>query len=131
MVLFIKNCAYIVVYETRINMKQNYLLSSRIWSGIGLPLDLKTWWLFKVNCPWLKLDWKIPLKTRSFLLFQSMLWESHIQNSTCFSSFRASPKGGEFLDISDWLSCLSNKLFNGGHVEKLRIFLRLLDMQLM
>lgn len=43
--------------------------------------------------------------------------ESHIHPSTCSSALRASPKRGGFRDISDWLSCVSNKLFNGWHAE--------------
>lgn len=43
--------------------------------------------------------------------------ESHIHPSTCSSTLRASPKSGGFRDISDWLSCISNKLFNSWHVE--------------
>ncbi|EPS74396.1 hypothetical protein M569_00359, partial [Genlisea aurea] len=43
--------------------------------------------------------------------------ESHIHPSTCSSTLRTSPKGGGFRDISNWLSCISNKLFNGWHVE--------------
>nr|QBC72833.1 ribosomal protein S12 [Viburnum cylindricum] len=35
--------------------------------------------------------------------------------STCSSTLRASPKSGGFCDISDWLSCISNKLFNSWH----------------
>uniref|UniRef100_UPI002E778B9C ribosomal protein S12 n=1 Tax=[Bauhinia] glauca var. hupehana TaxID=228522 RepID=UPI002E778B9C len=35
--------------------------------------------------------------------------------STCSSALRASPKSGGFRDISDWLSCVSNKLFNSWH----------------
>nr|WQM48195.1 ribosomal protein S12 [Griffitharia hemsleyi]WQM48196.1 ribosomal protein S12 [Griffitharia hemsleyi] len=35
--------------------------------------------------------------------------------STCSSSLRTSPKSGGFRDISDWLSCVSNKLFNSWH----------------
>ena len=43
--------------------------------------------------------------------------ESHIHPSTCPSALRASPESGGFGDISDWLSCVSNKLFNSWHVE--------------
>ena len=43
--------------------------------------------------------------------------ESHIHPSTCSSTLRASSKSGGFRDISDWLSCVSNKLFNSWHVE--------------
>nr|YP_009674231.1 ribosomal protein S12 [Salix gracilistyla]YP_009674232.1 ribosomal protein S12 [Salix gracilistyla]QDK59187.1 ribosomal protein S12 [Salix gracilistyla]QDK59188.1 ribosomal protein S12 [Salix gracilistyla] len=35
--------------------------------------------------------------------------------STCPSALRASPESGGFGDISDWLSCVSNKLFNSWH----------------
>nr|YP_008575136.1 ribosomal protein S12 [Eucalyptus obliqua]YP_008575221.1 ribosomal protein S12 [Eucalyptus radiata]YP_008575306.1 ribosomal protein S12 [Eucalyptus delegatensis]YP_008575391.1 ribosomal protein S12 [Eucalyptus verrucata]YP_008575476.1 ribosomal protein S12 [Eucalyptus baxteri]YP_008575561.1 ribosomal protein S12 [Eucalyptus diversifolia]YP_008575646.1 ribosomal protein S12 [Eucalyptus sieberi]YP_008575731.1 ribosomal protein S12 [Eucalyptus elata]YP_008575816.1 ribosomal protein S12 [Euc len=35
--------------------------------------------------------------------------------STCSSTLRTSPKSGGFRDISDWLSCVSNKLFNSWH----------------
>nr|AFK45045.1 unknown [Lotus japonicus] len=41
--------------------------------------------------------------------------ESHIHPSTSSSALRASPKSGGFGDISDWLSCLSNKLFHSWH----------------
>ena len=43
--------------------------------------------------------------------------ESHIHPSTCSSSLRTSPKSGGFRDFFDWLSCVSNKLFNSWHVE--------------
>lgn len=43
--------------------------------------------------------------------------ESHIHPSTCSSTLRTSPKSGGFRDISDWLSWISNKLFNSWHVE--------------
>ncbi|GFP98277.1 30S ribosomal protein s12 chloroplastic [Phtheirospermum japonicum] len=43
--------------------------------------------------------------------------ESHIHPSTCSSTLRTSPKRGGFRDISNWLSCISNKLFNSWHVE--------------
>ena len=54
-----------------------------------------------------------------FLLFVPAhdLNESHIHPSTCSSTLRAPPKSGGFRDISDWLSCISNKLFNSWHVE--------------
>nr|AXF84093.1 ribosomal protein S12 [Ammopiptanthus mongolicus] len=35
--------------------------------------------------------------------------------STRSSALRASPKSGGFRDISDWLSCVSNKLFHSWH----------------
>nr|ASA37187.1 ribosomal protein S12 [Lobelia montana] len=38
-----------------------------------------------------------------------------MQPSTRSSTLRASLKSGRFCDISDWLSCLSNKLFNSWH----------------
>jgi hypothetical protein len=37
--------------------------------------------------------------------------------STCPSVLRASLESEGFGDISDWLSCVSNKLFNSWHVE--------------
>ncbi|MCE3050581.1 hypothetical protein HAX54_047610, partial [Datura stramonium] len=43
--------------------------------------------------------------------------ESHIHPSTCSSMLRAPPKSRGFRDISDWLSCISNKLFNSWHIE--------------
>ena len=43
--------------------------------------------------------------------------ESHIHPSTCSSALRTSPKSGGFRDVSDWLSCVSNKLFNSWHAE--------------
>lgn len=49
--------------------------------------------------------------------FAHDLNESHIHPSTCSSALGASPKRGGFGDISDWLSCISNKLFNRWHVE--------------
>lgn len=42
--------------------------------------------------------------------------ESHIHPSTGSSALRTSPKSGGFCDISDWLSCVSNKLFNCRHI---------------
>nr|YP_009575450.1 ribosomal protein S12 [Crocus cartwrightianus]YP_009575536.1 ribosomal protein S12 [Crocus sativus]QBJ06074.1 ribosomal protein S12 [Crocus cartwrightianus]QBJ06160.1 ribosomal protein S12 [Crocus cartwrightianus]QBJ06250.1 ribosomal protein S12 [Crocus sativus] len=36
--------------------------------------------------------------------------------STCSSTLRASSKSGGFRDISYWLSCVSNKLFNSWHI---------------
>nr|QBC71942.1 ribosomal protein S12 [Gisekia sp. GY-2019] len=35
--------------------------------------------------------------------------------STCSSALRTSPKSGGFRYIFDWLSCVSNKLFNSWH----------------
>ncbi|KAK3021598.1 hypothetical protein RJ639_045231 [Escallonia herrerae] len=41
--------------------------------------------------------------------------ESHIHPRTCSSTLRASLKIRGFCDISDGLSCISNKLFNSWH----------------
>nr|YP_009861002.1 ribosomal protein S12 [Spatholobus suberectus]YP_009861003.1 ribosomal protein S12 [Spatholobus suberectus]QKI32266.1 ribosomal protein S12 [Spatholobus suberectus]QKI32267.1 ribosomal protein S12 [Spatholobus suberectus] len=41
--------------------------------------------------------------------------ESHIHPGTRSSALRASPKSWGFCDVSDWLSCLSNKLFHSWH----------------
>ena len=56
----------------------------------------------------------------NFLSFVSPvhnLNESHIHPSTCSSALRTSPKSGGFRDVSNWLSCVSNKLFNSWHAE--------------
>ncbi|KAK7297245.1 hypothetical protein VNO77_48717 [Canavalia gladiata] len=49
-----------------------------------------------------------------FLVYD--LNESHIHPSTCPSALRTSPKSGGFCDISNWLSCVSNKLFHSWHM---------------
>lgn len=51
------------------------------------------------------------------VVFRHDLNESHIHPSTCSSALRTPPKSGGFRNISDWLSCVSNKLFNSWHVE--------------
>lgn len=56
------------------------------------------------------------VKIVSFVLAHD-LNESHIHPSTCSSTLRTSSKSGGFRDISDWLSCVSNKLFNSWHAE--------------
>ena len=55
-------------------------------------------------------------KITSFVLVRD-LNESHIHPSTCSSALRTSSKSWGFRDISDWLSCVSNKLSNSWHVE--------------
>jgi hypothetical protein len=55
-------------------------------------------------------------KIVSFVLAHD-LNESHIHPSTCSSTLRTSSKSWGFRDISDWLSCVSNKLFNSWHAE--------------
>lgn len=52
----------------------------------------------------------------SFVLADD-LNESHIHPSTRSSTLRASLKSRGFCDISDWLSCISNKLVNSWHVD--------------
>lgn len=56
-------------------------------------------------------------RSRFFFVPAHNLNESHIHPSTRSSALRTSPKSGGFLDISDWLSCVSNKLVNSWHVK--------------
>ncbi|XXG73057.1 hypothetical protein AAC387_Pa07g2038 [Persea americana] len=56
------------------------------------------------------------VKIVSFVLAHD-LNESHIHPSTCSLMLRTLSKSGGFRDISDWLSCVSNKLFNSWHAE--------------
>ena len=48
--------------------------------------------------------------------------ESHIHPSTCSSTLRTSSKSGRFPDISYWLSCVSNKLFNSWHIVYIEFY---------
>ncbi|RYR37770.1 hypothetical protein Ahy_A09g042658 [Arachis hypogaea] len=60
---------------------------------------------------------KIPICATILRLRIYDLNKSHIHPSTSSSALRTSPKSGEFCDISDWLSCVSNKLFHSWHGE--------------
>ncbi|WZZ53112.1 hypothetical protein YC2023_053219 [Brassica napus] len=70
---------------------------------------------FRRRLPPIQSGDRIDYRNMSLIIYD--LNESHIHLSTCYSSLRAFPKRRGFCEILDWMSCISNKLFNGWHTE--------------
>ncbi len=96
------------IHDRRIYILLIYNIVKIVWMEL---------WMEKFHSHYLNLTdrqyWKNEIGF--FLLYD--LNESHIHPGTRSSALRASPKSWGFCDVSNWLSCVSNKLFHSWHGE--------------
>jgi len=96
-----------------IHKKYRYMIDLHFFFFFSFFFDIN--WLFPL---YLSYSLVLVIGTGKIVSFVRThdLNESHIHPSTCSPTLRTSSKRGGFRDISYWLSCVSNKLFNCRHI---------------